>query len=74
MGSEEGCGSAVSIHVGSTAAFHGSEQLVPRVDDVHVRMVNWPMRSCGENIDSPFSIVNRPGLYVRLGDEVSRIE
>ena len=26
------------------------------------RMVSWPMRSCGVNIDSPFSIVSRSGL------------
>ncbi len=37
-------------------------------------MVSWPMRSSGVNIDSPFSIVNRSGLYVRLGDVVSRSE
>ena len=27
-----------------------------------LRIVSWPMRSCGEKLDSPFSIVSRSGL------------
>ena len=31
-------------------------------------MVSWPMRSRGEKVDSPFSIVSRSGWKVRLGE------
>jgi hypothetical protein len=46
-----------------------------RVSEIsRFRIVNCPIRSRGENVDSPFSIVSRSGLNVRFGDSVFRIE
>ena len=38
------------------------------------RIVNCPILSRGENVDSPFSIVNRSGWNVRFGESVFWIE
>ncbi len=49
---DAGCSSPASMYVTSLARVSAMSRL---------RIVNWPMRSCGVNAESPFSIVRRPG-------------
>ena len=67
-------------HLGATAQANESglgvgEQLCARVGDVEIAHgESWPILSRGEKVLSPFSIVRRSGLKVRLGESVLRIE